>query len=308
MQKILFKDLLTSFKDKFSDSMTIKDLRLLVSSYTNIKEENLYMKLEFEYNGIVNHYALNTKIFEYIYLKVYDSSYFPIDININYYEKTIFLDLNKEIEELKSMVNSELKIPKERQIFCLDENLLCNEDNIKHHNFDPFTNKLSFDISGALNDDKCLLKLQYPNGQIKEIKTDLLNSGYTLFKELNDNKIQYPIPYDIYYMNQKLALYNLLVSYNIKNGDIIELKNRYNIQIFAKTLTGKTFTINISPEDKIFMLKFFIQLIEGIPFDQQRIVFAGRQLEDNRLISDYNIKYDATIHLVLSLRGGNTKL
>ena len=71
MQKVLLKNLLTSFKDKFSDSMTVKDLRLLVSSYTNIKDENLLMKLEFEFNGITKDYGLNTKIFDYIYLKVY---------------------------------------------------------------------------------------------------------------------------------------------------------------------------------------------------------------------------------------------
>ena len=70
MQKVLFKDLLTSFKHKFSDSMTVKDLRLLVSSYTNIKDENLLMKLEFEFNGIMKDYGLNTK-----YLIIYILKY-----------------------------------------------------------------------------------------------------------------------------------------------------------------------------------------------------------------------------------------
>ena len=267
MQKVLLKNLLTSFKDKFSDSMTVKDLRLLVSSYTNIKDENLLMKLEFEFNGIMKDYGLNTKIFDYIYLKVYDISYFPINININYYEKTVFLDLNKKIEEVKIKVNSELKIPKERQEFYLDERLLYNEG-----------------------------------------KTDILNSGYTFLNELNNNEMQYPIPYDIYYMNQKLDLFDLLITYNIKNGDMLELKKRYNMQIFVKTMTGKTITISISPEDKIFVLKFFIQLREGVPPDQQRLVFDGRQLEDNRSLADFNIQKESTIHWVLRLRGGNTKL
>ena len=185
--------------------------------------------------------------------------------------------------------------------------MLCNEDNI-NYNFDPFRYKLEFKISEASNNDKILLKLKYPNGQIKEVKTDILNSGYTFLNELNNNEMQYPIPYDIYYMNQKLDLYDLLITYNIKNGDMLELKNRYNMQIFVKTMTGKTITISISPEDKIFVLKFFIQLSEGIPPDQQRLVFAGRQLEDNRSLADFNIQKESTIHWVLRLRGGNTKL
>ena len=307
MQKVLLKNLLTSFKDKFSDSMTVKDLRLLVSSYTNIKDENLLMKLELEFNGIMKDYGLNTKIFDHIYLKVYDISYFPINININYYEKTVFLDLNKKIEEIKTKVNSELKIPKERQEFYLDERLLYNENNINYY-FDPFRYKLEFKISEASNNDKILLKLKYPNGQIKEVKTDILNSGYTFLNELNNNEMQYPIPYDIYYMNQKLDLFDLLITYNIKNGDMLELKKRYNMQIFVKTMTGKTITISISPEDKIFVLKFFIQLREGVPPDQQRLVFDGRQLEDNRSLADFNIQKESTIHWVLRLRGGNTKL
>ena len=281
-------------QELFNKNLLVKDVKKIIKNITGIKEENQRIKVSFNINDDYNYFWNHQRIL------VYDITNFNLNFRKDSYETNIFLDLNKKIEELKRSIFEQTKIPINRQKLFLNNIELINEYTLV--NEDLFKNNLELKINKESKDS---IYIKYPDSKIKIIKTDFCNTGYELIKQINPyNFDKLNLKHGLLYKNKYISLSDLLVSFEIKNGDIIELIDRKTFPIHIKTLTGKTVDINVAPFDNIEYIKSLYQDKEGVPPDQQRLIYNGVMLKDNKTIFDYKIEKESTLHLVLKLRGG----
>ena len=128
------------------------------------------------------------------------------------------------------------------------------------------------------------------------------NPDGTYEKEEKDKRLYNTVKQFLEYFSWGLPCVDLICN-DSSSLRLYNVDNRPTFQLFVKLLTGKTVTLEIGPEHHIWELKLSIQHKSGISIEKQRIIFAGKQLEEGRTLGDYKIRKEHTVHLVLRLRG-----
>ena len=219
-------------------------------------------------------------------------------------EKTISLETKPSdtILDLKEIIQNKEGIPADQQRLMFAGKDLEDQYTLSNYNIQ---NESTLHMLLRVRDGMPIF-VKTLTGKTLTIKVEPSDTILVL-KEIIQEKEGFPADQQrLMFAGKDLEDQYTLSNYNIQNESTLHmlLRVRDGMPIFVKTLTGKTLTIKVEPSDTILVLKEIIQEKEGFPADQQRLMFAGKDLEDQYTLSNYNIQNESTLHMLLRVRDG----